>query len=288
MAFYKVTKKQEGGGGGTTKDVAYLKWQILKTRTANPSNGAMQVKEFYLYQNSERYSWDSNVSITSNMAGNTNQEVSKLIDDNKNTKYCTPSWGSSQSNECNIVISLGETITLDCHSTYSFFTAEDETSRDPIAWKLFGSSDGTNWELLDEKDGSGYVPSDRNVETRSFPMSEVGGGGSTIQYKNYAKFDGIGITLPFTINSDYKVSVTYHQTNYFSPECIIGNTSGAGYSHFTIYNYQYWSSAGTGESGWGTWSAGEHTFVTNDGNGYNTLDGNNVQSYTPTTASGTT
>ena len=105
-------------------------------------------------------------------------------------------------------------------------------------------------------------------------------------FKNYAKFDGVGITLPFTINSDYKVSVTYHQTSYLSPECIIGNTSGAGYSHFTVYNNQYWSSAGTGESGWGTWSAGEHTFVTNDGNGYNTFDGSNVQSYNPTTSSG--
>lgn len=108
----------------------------------------------------------------------------------------------------------------------------------------------------------------------------------SIVFKNYAKFDGVGIILPFTINSDYKVSVTYHQTNYISPECIIGNTDGAGYSHFTVYANQYWSSSGAGENGWGTWSAGEHAFVTNDGNGYNTFDGNNVQSYTPTTTSG--
>ena len=159
----------------TTKDVAYLKWQILKTRNV-PNNGFLQIADFYLYQNAEKYSWDSNVSISTDMAGATGYEIANLIDGNSNTKYATGQWGSSQTNECNIVISLGETITLDAHSTYSFCTPNDETSRDPVSWKLYGSTDGTTWELLDKRTDA-TVPTDRYRETISFPVSEVEGGG---------------------------------------------------------------------------------------------------------------
>ena len=172
------------GGGGeqpTTKDVAYLKWQILKTRSI-PASNSMQVAEFYLYQNGELYNWNSFVSITSDMVGVSGETIDKLIDGLTNTKYNTSAWGSSQINECNIVISLGETITLDVHSTYSFCTPNDEASRDPVSWKLFGSTDGTTWELLDERTDV-ILSTDRYRETISFPMSEVNGGGG-----DYPKF----------------------------------------------------------------------------------------------------
>ena len=116
-----------------------------------------------------------------------------------------------------------------------------------------------------------------------------GEGESPILFKNYAKFDGSqGIILPWKINADYKVEVTFYQTTYTDAENIIGNTSGAVYSHLTPYQGGYWSSLGSNEGLIPnlSWSAGEHTYITNNGNGYNEFDGVEVQSYTPTTING--
>ena len=39
--------------------------------------------------------------------------------------------------------------------------------------------------------------------------------GGVITYKNYVHFtDGIGFTLPFTINADYKITVVFNDTVY--------------------------------------------------------------------------
>lgn len=117
-------------------------------------------------------------------------------------------------------------------------------------------------------------------------ISETTEPDTKIEFKNYIKFNGSGgIVLPYTINSDYKITVTFYQTEFTSAENIIGNNYGAGYSHLTPYSGQYWSSSGITESGFGSWTAGEHTYISNDGNNYNTFDGVNVQSYTPTTQS---
>ena len=139
------------GGGSSTKSISYLKWEITKTKGNPPANGCLQIAEFYLYQGDTLYSWNANVSITTDMQGVSNEGVDKLIDGNRGSKYNTQNWGSTQTNDCNIVISLGETITIDNKSLYYYVTANDEPSRDPISWKLYGSTDGTNWELLDTR-----------------------------------------------------------------------------------------------------------------------------------------
>lgn len=127
------------------------------------------------------------------------------------------------------------------------------------------------------------------IGTNIDDIQSGGGGESPIVFKNYAKFDGSqGIILPWKINADYKVEVTFYQTTYTDAENIIGNTSAAVYSHLTPYQGGYWSSLGSNEgliSGL-SWSAGEHTYITNNGNGYNEFDGVEVQSYTPTTING--
>lgn len=165
-----------GGGGGdtpATKSVSYLKWQILKTRGV-PSGGSIQVAEFYLYQNADKYSWANGVSISCDMQGVSGEGIGNLIDGNTSTKFNTNDWGSVQTNECNITINLGETIVLDSHSTYAFCTPNDEISRDPVSWKLYGSEDGSTWELLDERNDA-VVPTNRYTETISFPMTSLSG-----------------------------------------------------------------------------------------------------------------
>jgi len=172
------------GGGSpqpSVKTVSYLKWQITKTRSV-PAGGYMQIAEFRLYQNAEKYVWNSNVSISSDMTGVSGETIDKLIDDNVNTKFNTQDWGSVQTNECNVIINLGETITLTNTSSYCFVTANDEITRDPVSWKLYGSIDGTNWDLLDERTDAD-VPTDRERQTFNYPCNIGGGSDSPIETK---------------------------------------------------------------------------------------------------------
>ena len=273
-----------GGSAPQSKSVSYLKWQILKTRSV-PANGSMQVAEFYIYQNASKYSWSNGVSILCSMQGVSGEGIDKLIDGLTNTKFNTNEWGSVQTNECNIVISLGETITLDAHSTYSFCTPNDESSRDPVSWKLFGSTDGTTWELLDERTDAA-VPTDRYRETISFPMQYVGGGDdASLEYGTCCNFGSNGgIILPFKLNEDYKVTVTFYENAYHNDSSVIGNTHSASYSHLTEYNNRWYTSSDGSEANFGSWVGQTvHTYITNNGNNKNEFDGVEVTDYTPRT-----
>ena len=112
--------------------------------------------------------------------------------------------------------------------------------------------------------------------------------GGVITYKNYVHFtDGIGFTLPFTINADYKITVVFNDTVYKLGNAIIDNTYSSNYLRFGGYqtsaNNGYYSSRGTQVSFWGTWSSGTHTFICNNGNSHNIFDGVEVATYIPTT-----
>ena len=183
MAWLRSRKKESGGG--TTKSVSYLKWQLKKTRNV-PTGSTIQATEFYLYLNGEKHNWDSNIAVTCDISVYSGYEADKLVDGNLNTKFAAI-WGSSQTNECNIVFSLGETITLDGNSYYSYVTGNDEVSRDPISWILYGSADGVNWEKLDERTDVNNIPTGRKTEVLlfGFPISACSGGGGETKKKNF-------------------------------------------------------------------------------------------------------
>ena len=107
-----------------------------------------------------------------------------------------------------------------------------------------------------------------------------------IVFKNYAKFDGTGILLPYTINSDYKVTVEFYETEYGANSSIIGNSysTGSYYSHLTKYNNNWYASQGTSDYLLTSWTGNVlHKFVNNNGNSQNVLDDNITMAYTPTT-----
>jgi len=186
------------------KTVSYLKWQITKSRSV-PAGGCIQIAEFRLYQNAEKYVWNSNVSISSDMTGVSGETIDKLIDDNTNTKFNTQDWGSVQENECNIIINLGETITLTNTSSYCFVTANDEISRDPVSWKLYSSVDGTNWDLLDERTDAD-VPTDRERQTFNYPC-KISGGSPQPDDRTYLFKDGEWKNQDILSLYGYKTSV---------------------------------------------------------------------------------
>ena len=110
-----------------------------------------------------------------------------------------------------------------------------------------------------------------------------GGGPNPVTYKNYIKFNGEGIWLPISIDSDHKVEVVFNETSYNNDSSIIGNTQSASLIHLTAYSNKYYCSKGRSEGNFGSWSSGEHKFVCNNGNGHNEFDDVEVTEYTPTT-----
>lgn len=103
-----------------------------------------------------------------------------------------------------------------------------------------------------------------------------GGGGSSIIEKTYIKFNGTGLILPWTVNSDYKIVCVFHDTTYKNDSCITGSTGGWRYDP-CIQQYGNRYEAGTANGGvcvsLGSWSVGEHTYINNNGNNQNELDG---------------
>ena len=103
--------------------------------------------------------------------------------------------------------------------------------------------------------------------------------------KTYLKFNGVGIRLPWTLNADYKIETVFYETSYNNNSCIVGNSSGNARMHLTEYSNKYYTSTGSSETSFGTWTTGEHTFINNNGSGKNEFDSSVVTDYTPTTTS---
>lgn len=117
-----------------------------------------------------------------------------------------------------------------------------------------------------------------------FRCLDNNGGGPSITFKNYMKFNGEGLELPLTIDSDHKIEVVFYDVSYNNDSAVIGNTQGSTLLHLTEYSNKYYCSVGTAEGNFGAWSSGEHTFICNNGNNHNEFDGVEVTAYTPTTA----
>lgn len=112
-----------------------------------------------------------------------------------------------------------------------------------------------------------------------------GGGGAIepIVYKEYMKFNGEGFITPWTLNGDHKIEVVFHETTYNDLTSIFGSTYNHLRAHLTNFQNKYYTVNGTSETNFGAWTAGEHTFVNNNGNNHNEFDGVEVTPYNPTT-----
>ena len=192
----------EGGGRVGGRQISYLKWHITNTRS-NPEGSAVQLSEFYLYLNDVLYNWNSNVSITASLPPySANESIEHIIDGDVDTKYVTTSWGSSSVGQCDIIISLGETITVDNNTSYAYATGNDVPSRDPVGWTLFGSIDGSNWFALDTRDGVS-VPIERKTSTERFIISIGGSNLDSILEAGVVSTSSDYATATFDDVSDY-------------------------------------------------------------------------------------
>ncbi len=108
-------------------------------------------------------SGSSQVAVSSTRSpSNRNEGADKAADGNANSKWC--------------VIHHGQTIdwlaTLSSPTKvakYHFVSASDVPGRDPFAWKLEGSNDGTVWTLLDER--KNVEPMDQRGAKREYTIA---------------------------------------------------------------------------------------------------------------------
>ena len=256
MAYFRCI----GGNGGSqpiTKSVSYLKWKITKVRGTTPKDGTLQAAEFKLYQNGTLYSWNSNATVTSDMTPFSGYEASRLIDGNNATKFATSQWGNVQVNECNIVFSLGETITLDSKTTYTYVTGNDEVSRDPISWVLYGSEDGTNWEELDSQTDFTSVTGRLTETLANGFLTKINSGG-IIKKKNLIISNDINAStlLEQVIDENFEVTNVFAGT--YNSEANAYQTDLIKFFYDTIgtYGHQYY------------WHVIAKTDVTCDGTNY--------------------
>jgi len=120
----------------------YLRWTI----TANRNNiNVTQMSEFEICDNNwtkmSRPSW---TTITGNITWPSWETVDKIIDGSTSTKYCP-----NGALPVIITITLWESIKFDDYHTYKWYTANDESWRDPVSWTIEVSEDWNNWTTVD-------------------------------------------------------------------------------------------------------------------------------------------
>ena len=125
-----------------TRMYKYIRWTI----TANRHNlNVTQMSEFEICNNSwtkmARPSW---TTITGNIIWPSWETVDKILDGSVYTKYC-PNWALPVI----ITITLWSKVDFSTYNKYKRYTANDESGRDPVSWKIEVSEDWTNRFLVD-------------------------------------------------------------------------------------------------------------------------------------------
>lgn len=168
---------QNGGGGGGATDIRicesnpnikipesfkYVRMEIIGRRNEydhgiddqyseffqmsqlvfKDKNGEIPVKDINAYSNSK---CDKDVVMFSGAA--TTEWCKSLIDGTTDTKFACV-WD----NYVNIIIEFENEVSS--IESYYITTADDMPVRDPFAWRIYVSTNGTNWELLDSR----FVP----------------------------------------------------------------------------------------------------------------------------------
>jgi hypothetical protein len=153
---------------GGNAEYRYLKWIISDTKDTSDET---QASEFSLILEGQPVDWTDSINVE-NPDGDNNLDwgegPNSLVDgdfDNNLDGWFGNKWldyaFSENENQSTVIFDAGEgeTLTFDA---YTWATADDEENRDPSSWTLYGSSNGSSWTLLDEREGE-TVTVDRNT-----------------------------------------------------------------------------------------------------------------------------
>ena len=143
-----------------------------------------QMSEIYLKGDVDRITENRGIDITDQVSGidtgattingfNSNEGVENIFDGKRETKLYSTSQVPG-----NIVWKMKQNTTL---YSYTITTANDNEkypNRTIKAWKLYGSTDGNNWELIDTVNESGMA--DKNYADYTYLVDKIG---TYTQYK---------------------------------------------------------------------------------------------------------
>ena len=185
----------------------FIKWEIVKKKagTDNSCSGSscIQAGEFIPTQDGSPVSWPEGTTATNpNGANPGNQDSSKATDGNYSTKWLdfafAPGNTSATSGDSVLIIDTGVDNSIRFNG-YKWVTGDDHTERDPVSWRLYGSNDGSTWDLLDVRNNQTITDS-RTAETSVYTLhggsfSSFGGGSGTFndpfQITTCAQFEAI-------------------------------------------------------------------------------------------------
>lgn len=105
----------------------------------------------------------NNLTVTFNKENPPSETALKLFDNNANTKWL----GVQTANVwVQIQFNYGDTQAV---KTYSMVSANDEPTRDPKNWRVEGSNDGSNWQVLDEQSNQTFSA---RFQTKEYAISD--------------------------------------------------------------------------------------------------------------------
>jgi hypothetical protein len=156
-----------GGGAGGPITYRYLRWVMTQTKgTENFFGfGSIQASELVLLYNGATVSWGPSATASNPDGTNVPFEVaSKLIDYDKQTKWCDNTYGTTSFGTSTIYI---DNVSPIFFNSYYYVTGDDVPNRDPVTWTLSGSNDNSTWTILNTQSNV-TITDDRQANTQTF------------------------------------------------------------------------------------------------------------------------
>lgn len=156
----------------------YVKWEITERRGGANSIQAAELKLFNGGTRLSNLSEDATISV-SHIDGSSpgGEGPENAYDGNAFTKWLDFNFsgdGASTTGLSALVIQFPTPVSFD---SYSWVTANDAESRDPISWTLAVSGDGVTWSTVDTQSGVA-VPLTRYADVGPFTVGGGTGGGT--------------------------------------------------------------------------------------------------------------
>ena len=202
----------------------YFKFLPQAMRSATPD--AMQYSEFELTDGTSYYSPSSASQLyraddTDGDDYAANQNVAASIDGSTSTKLYNGGWASKY-----YLYDMGSSFST-ALTGWRYKTGNDMDSRDPISWTLLGSTNNTDWVLLDQRVNE-TITTSRQTATQDF----------TFNATNQAFFNAANSNYPIAVTGDAHAGTfsPYRSGGYSMFFNNDGTTSQIKYSENTNFN----------------------------------------------------
>lgn len=203
----------------------YTSWRITISENNGGDHLSMAEWQLFGYDTTLRTSlMDKGGVTTAQFNTNPAESFTGLTDKNVNTKYCTAITGNSLW----IRYDVPAPVQID---GYALTSANDSPDRDPVDWALYGSNDGTQWELLDSRKDQKFVgrfsamdyPAKSSKAYRNFKLNVTKVGTNLFQLAEWQLFESVGTGLKSVNASGFTVQVDKHNLIIISNADCIGS-----------------------------------------------------------------